>query len=413
ISDTDVVNGKTYLAIKDGNFNIVGYVDAATGILVASYEYDSFGRIVCRSGIKADDFNFRFASYQFDAETGLVYYGYRYYNPETGRWLSRDPITEAGGKNLYAFVGNEPTNYIDKLGLALYAFDGTGNDMTQVGDPNSPLDSGLSNIAILFNAYNGKGWYLPGVGTQGKADITWGGITGWGGDYRVNEMYNKFLEFYRAGDTDIDIIGFSRGAALARAFANKIAKDGVPYTYQSSTTEIGPFEIDLPSKKTGKACPRIRFLGLFDTVASFGLPGNNINLGKDIGIPDIVDYTAHATAMDELRRKFPLSSITSPEEKIDLSRKIEMSFRGAHADIGGGYTDFPEASYKPLEWMRQQGISHGVPFGSLPSSIRDFLNSPRGKADRVYIHDSRAKGLYYEDNYINAVLGERQIFWNK
>ncbi|MFZ2656413.1 MAG: RHS repeat-associated core domain-containing protein [Victivallales bacterium] len=116
ISDTDVLNGKTYLAVKDGNFNIVGYVDASDGKLVASYEYDAFGRIVCRSGIKADDFNFRFASYQFDDETGFVYYGYRYYNPETGRWLGRDPMEERGGSNLYAMCSNDAVNGWDYLG---------------------------------------------------------------------------------------------------------------------------------------------------------------------------------------------------------------------------------------------------------------------------------------------------------
>ena len=53
-----------------------------------------------------------------DAETGYLNYGYRYYAPETGRWLSRDPIAERGGRNLYAFVDNRPVNGVDMLGLA-------------------------------------------------------------------------------------------------------------------------------------------------------------------------------------------------------------------------------------------------------------------------------------------------------
>jgi RHS repeat-associated protein len=53
-----------------------------------------------------------------DPETDLVYYGYRYYNPSTGRWLSRDPAEEdEGGPNLYGFVGNNPINYWDEFGL--------------------------------------------------------------------------------------------------------------------------------------------------------------------------------------------------------------------------------------------------------------------------------------------------------
>jgi hypothetical protein len=48
----------------------------------------------------------------------MFFYGYRYYNAETGRWLSRDPIGENGGLNLYGMVGNDPVNFWDFLGLA-------------------------------------------------------------------------------------------------------------------------------------------------------------------------------------------------------------------------------------------------------------------------------------------------------
>jgi len=53
-----------------------------------------------------------------DSETELYYYGYRYYNPQLGRWMSRDPIGESGGGNLYAFTLNSPANSWDVLGLA-------------------------------------------------------------------------------------------------------------------------------------------------------------------------------------------------------------------------------------------------------------------------------------------------------
>ena len=49
-------------------------------------------------------------------ETGLVYYNYRYYSPELGRWLSRDPIEEQGGWNLYGMVNNDIANYWDNFG---------------------------------------------------------------------------------------------------------------------------------------------------------------------------------------------------------------------------------------------------------------------------------------------------------
>jgi len=52
----------------------------------------------------------------YDIASGVTYYGFRYYDPVTGKWLSRDPLGEAGGMNLYGFVFNEPSNLVDMLG---------------------------------------------------------------------------------------------------------------------------------------------------------------------------------------------------------------------------------------------------------------------------------------------------------
>ena len=60
---------------------------------------------------------FRFSTKYLDEETGLYYYGYRYYSPELGRWVSRDPIEETGGLNLYEFCGNDGVGKVDGLGL--------------------------------------------------------------------------------------------------------------------------------------------------------------------------------------------------------------------------------------------------------------------------------------------------------
>lgn len=54
-----------------------------------------------------------------DPKAGVAYYGYRYYDPNTGRWPSRDPIAEEGGINLYGFVGNDGVGRIDFLGYAI------------------------------------------------------------------------------------------------------------------------------------------------------------------------------------------------------------------------------------------------------------------------------------------------------
>jgi len=83
---------------------------------VAHYEYSPFGKLTAKTGTYADANPFRFSSEYADDETGLVYYNYRYYSPELGRWLSRDPIEEASGLNLYGFIDNKSVNYWDDWG---------------------------------------------------------------------------------------------------------------------------------------------------------------------------------------------------------------------------------------------------------------------------------------------------------
>ena len=75
-----------------------------------------FGEVIRATGPMAKANPFRFSTKYQDEETDLLYYGYRYYNASTGRWLSRDPIGEAGGLNLYGFCRNDGCNAVDARG---------------------------------------------------------------------------------------------------------------------------------------------------------------------------------------------------------------------------------------------------------------------------------------------------------
>ncbi len=99
----------------DANGNIAAYT-STNGTLVARYDYDAYGSLLAQSGSLVDVFVYKFSTKYTDAETGLVYYGYRFYTPELGRWLSRDPSQERGGLNLYAFARNETLGRMDYLG---------------------------------------------------------------------------------------------------------------------------------------------------------------------------------------------------------------------------------------------------------------------------------------------------------
>ena len=87
----------------------------------------------------------RYSSRYTDDETGLLYYGYRYYSPELGKWLSADPIEESGGMNVFGFLGNDPVNAVDVLGMF---GSGGGNwwpaPSPTLPDPSKPIPDDLT-----------------------------------------------------------------------------------------------------------------------------------------------------------------------------------------------------------------------------------------------------------------------------
>ena len=90
-------------------------IDASNQSVAASYAYDAFGRLASKTGTL--DQPYQFSTKPYYADLGLSYYGYRFYSPTLGRWLTRDPIGEAGGVNLYEAMGNDAVNEVDPHGL--------------------------------------------------------------------------------------------------------------------------------------------------------------------------------------------------------------------------------------------------------------------------------------------------------
>jgi RHS repeat-associated protein len=113
--------GNSYLSMFDGMGNVHGMIKASDGSIAAAYEYDAFGNILRESGSYAASNPFQYSTKYTDVETGLVYYGHRFYSPSLGRFINKDPAEEAGGVNLYGFCGNNVINGYDLLGLAVNA----------------------------------------------------------------------------------------------------------------------------------------------------------------------------------------------------------------------------------------------------------------------------------------------------
>jgi RHS repeat-associated protein len=113
----EIRSGQAAASAADANGNITEYVNASTGVLSARYAYDGFGKTIATAGPSASGFTHRFSSKYLDPEIGWYYYGYRMYDPVTGRWPSRDPIGETGGINLFCFARNNGIQNVDHLGL--------------------------------------------------------------------------------------------------------------------------------------------------------------------------------------------------------------------------------------------------------------------------------------------------------
>ena len=215
--------------------------------------------------------------------------------------------------------------------MALYAFDGTWNE-DEKGEGKD------TNVIKFYNAFQGPKFYLEGVGTRlGFIGKILGGVIGAGGWFRIKEAMDELEKNVTNGDKIVDIIGFSRGAALALHFANEAAKE-------------------IPGAQ-------IRFLGLWDVVASFGLPGNDINIGWDLSLPGSVEHCYHAMALDERRGNFKPTRVT-PSKKGDSTagRLEEVWFRGVHSDVGGGMSI--GLSTIGLCWMMHRAIACGLPIAT-------------------------------------------------
>ena len=227
--------------------------------------------------------------------------------------------------------------------MALYAFDGTWN----TAKSNEDLKHQNTNVFRFFQAYRKRSGtddlYVPGVGTRfdviGKV---LGGAFGLGELPRINDAYDDLCKRWAAGDKVIDVVGFSRGAATTLDFCHCVQQRGI--RRPSSDTVVEPQ-------------PRIRFLGVWDVVAAFGLAslGNTaLNIGHHLSLPkSSLQYCFHAMALDERRPSFLPTR---------LSGGYEVWFRGVHSDVGGGNSN-RGLNDIALKWMLSKARAASLPIG--------------------------------------------------
>lgn len=304
-----------------------------------------------------------------------------------------------------------------------FFFDGTGNNLdADVGTAEH------SNVARLYRAHGtndqrtgiyrayipGLGTYFKDIGDPGDADVR-GAAFGRRGEDRLDWAMRELdlrLQKHPTSTVvglDIALFGFSRGAALARAFAlrlqQRVEQDGLSWRWRQ-----------------GGFPARIYFMGLFDTVASVGQPAStsinaffvakqwmavdtalrvrresasagleaiafgqrdgadptpgvfdgHLSWANDLRLPHLVERCVHFVAAHEVRNSFPLDSVRLGDEY--RGGVEEVVFPGVHSDVGGGYrpgeggkslVDEESLSAIPLRQMYQAARSAGVPLTEL------------------------------------------------
>ncbi len=227
-------------------------------------------------------------------------------------------------------------------------FDGTGNNMYLhfQGRVGAGSETNVARLFRLYRTHNDAArarekLYVVGVGAMTRAagtglanqlpadqraralrmrdaevgsSLPWfgdvvGGATGLGATERLTIAYRWAQTWCQSvpgcNPKLIDVYGFSRGAAMARTFVNLVLI-GLKREFENVS---------------------VRFLGVFDTVGSFGAGGDDVDVGQNMCIrPGDAAHVRHYTARHEIRKNFPLTALRN-----------DRAYPGAHSDVGGGY----------------------------------------------------------------------------
>jgi uncharacterized protein (DUF2235 family) len=326
--------------------------------------------------------------------------------------------------------------------------DGTGNSAAKVW---------RTNVWRTFEALDLSGndqvaFYDDGVGTSTfKPWAILGGVFGFGLARNVIDIYKFVCRNYKDDSDDIYCFGFSRGAFTIRVVVGLIINQGLvsadneseldrkaiaayrqyraeryhtlwPWHPEDGYRAIRNFLLPIKyDKRDNRAVKRIRFLGVWDTVAAYGLPLDEMTRGVSRWIVPLelpthtlnrerIQRACQALALDEARTTFhpelwdeksasPAQFDANQKRNIAQEQLSQVWFAGVHSNVGGGYPD-DSLAYIPLVWMMNEAARCGLRFKSdtgHPPADPDALKSAISKTDKDgRIYDPRAGlGSYY------------------
>lgn len=251
-------------------------------------------------------------------------------------------------------------------------FDGTWNN------ERNRTNVTLMHEAIVSNGRNDPAqacFYDPGVGTHWYDRLT-GGAFGRGLSENIQKGYQRLIENYQPGD-EIYVFGFSRGAYTARSLVGIIRKCGLLITNDETLIaeaydlyrkkDVAPEDpeaIEFRARHSQEI--RIKFIGVWDTVGSLGIPVSHVPFNSDYyrfhdtELSKIVDFAYHAIAADENRKDFDVAVWTKIKpENIEVEQRW---FIGSHSNVGGGIKQTPEdmLRHMPLRWIQDKAEATGL-----------------------------------------------------
>ena len=289
----------------------------------------------------------------------------------------------------------------------------TNTNVVQLKERAEPADAEGARQEVI---------YRPGVGTK-RAEHLRGGLFGHGLNTQIEESYAELARAYTGAEDRFFLFGFSRGAFSARSLAGMIARCGIIRDEHLSAEKVfaryrrGQGSPGLNEMQRGEAQPRddedrlvlerstlarIRFIGVFDTVGSLGIPGGLFRplvAGRyafhDTKLSGLVDHARHAVAVEQQRPPLRRPSGTASRSRLKDTRRrwCSAGSRGVTA------TSAPEAPASPRRRTRSQRSRESGCATRRGTLASRYARTPTQTAWRGPISDSYAsfgKGWFYK-----------------
>ena len=267
---------------------------------------------------------------------------------------------------------------------------------------SSDNESKRTNVVLLHEAVSPiakdgveqRAFYQVGVGVTGGAigKLT-GGAFGTGLNDNILACYRFLIHNFDPGD-DLFLFGFSRGAYTVRSLAGLVRNSGILKREHSHKADAA-FDLyrdrgddthpSSPQAEAFRAArsheTRIKFIGVWDTVGSLGVPTRGpigmISRQRhgfhDVQLSSWVDNAFHALSIDERRKPFAPALWEVPDDDVQQGmhgRRVEQRwFAGVHSNVGGGYPD-RGLSDITLRWMAERAAEAGLELGGSLTSIK-------------------------------------------